>query len=52
MNDLNYSELSEAEKELIFSKEMSMNKVGRTLKENVQKYIDAIRDKNLVKAEE
>ena len=46
VNELNFAELSEAEKELIFSKEMNINTIGRTLKKNVQKFMDLNRERN------
>ncbi|CDW79031.1 UNKNOWN [Stylonychia lemnae] len=52
VTDFNYSEMSQAEMELIFSKEMSMNTIGRILKQNVQKFLDANRDKKLTKENE
>lgn len=48
MNDLDYSELSEAEKEMIFSKELSLNRVGRALKQNVEKFLGVLNEKRLL----
>eukprot|EP00347_Sterkiella_histriomuscorum_P021644 403333262 len=52
VNDIDYANMSQAEMELIFSKEMSMNRVGRTLRNNVQKFFDTNRDKQLLKIAE
>lgn len=41
---MNYSKLTDTEKELIFGKELSLNKVGRTLKNNVLKFYDTLKD--------
>ena len=40
VQELDYLDISEAEKEMIFSKELGMHSMGRVLKKNVERFLE------------